>query len=207
MDCESSQRLGHPRIVIGQLLPSRKYLTSCTHLGMTMRWQPHADHRVPASGPFGGDELVDVTPQAGRSRPRVVEKPRTWRSAAHSPTLAYHEEQVRRWATRRSDLPVVNGQVSRDGQASPWGAVLGCIRPSRLSCASITYAQLNSGIELPLSTRFQDLHMGTNLLPFDAARHHRARRRRPHRRNRRRGSVGERPRHHPYHRRPRLAPG
>jgi len=55
----------------------------------------------------------------------VVEKPRTWRSAAHSPTLAYHEEQVRRWATRRSDLPVVNGQVSRDGQASPWGAVLG----------------------------------------------------------------------------------
>jgi hypothetical protein len=56
---------------------------------------------------------------------------------------------------RSSDLPVVNEQVSRYGQASTWGAVLGCIRPSRSPCASTTFMQLNGRVRLPLGPRFE----------------------------------------------------
>jgi len=41
-------------------------------------------------------------------------------------------------------------QVSRYGQASEWGAVLGCIRPSRSPCTSMRFAQLNWGVWLRL---------------------------------------------------------
>jgi hypothetical protein len=47
----------------------------------------------------------------------------------------------------------LNGQVIRYGQASLWGAVLGCIPPSRSTCTSTTFALLNHRVVLRLGTR------------------------------------------------------
>jgi hypothetical protein len=80
----------------------------------------------------------------------------------HSPTTRGQSTPP---GTRRSDQNVVNGQVSRYGQTSPWGAVLGCIRPSRSPCASMAFVQLSRRVMLRLGTRFGASIRGTNLLP------------------------------------------
>jgi hypothetical protein len=64
------------------------------------------------------------------------------------------DHSQRRGAVRGGDEPA-DRQVSHDRQPSRRGAVLGCIPPSRSPCASITFAQLNSGIKLPLRPRFR----------------------------------------------------
>jgi hypothetical protein len=79
------------------------------------------------------------------------------------------DHSQRRGAVRGGDEPA-DRQVSHDRQPSRRGAVLGCIPPSRSPCASITFAQLNSGIELPLRPRFRTCTWAPTCSPFDAAR-------------------------------------
>ncbi len=47
----------------------------------------------------------------------------------------------------------LDGQVNRDRQPPRWGAVLGCIPPSRSPCASTVLAQLSDRFRLPLGPR------------------------------------------------------
>jgi hypothetical protein len=55
--------------------------------------------------------------------------------------------------TPRSRISQLNERVSRNGQASARGAVLGCIRPSRSTCTSIAFRQFNRRLAPRLGTR------------------------------------------------------
>jgi hypothetical protein len=65
----------------------------------------------------------------------------------------------------KSAIPGVYGQVNGYHQPPVRGAVLGCIPPSRSTCTSTTFAQLNYRVIPRMGTRFAASIGGTNLLP------------------------------------------
>jgi hypothetical protein len=94
--------------------------------------------------------------------------------AAARPADAYQRRWIQplRSITVSADAPAdVSGTPTSEGQplwlAAPWGAVLGCTRPSRSPCASIVFAQLSGVFRLPLGPRFKPSKYGSNLLPID----------------------------------------
>jgi hypothetical protein len=79
--------------------------------------------------------------------------------------VLYKVDEPKRPAIHRSDLPATNGQVSGYQQAPARGAVLGCIPPSRSTCASTTFAQLNHRASPRLGYAFRNLHRGHQPAP------------------------------------------
>jgi hypothetical protein len=118
---------------------------------------PSVEHLPPpSSGSHGatfgppGFEPRTAHPGSSPARPTRVRAPPWIFDRARFST----DHSQRRGAVRGGDEPA-DRQVSHDRQPSRRGAVLGCIPPSRSPCASITFAQLNSGIKLPLRPRFR----------------------------------------------------